>query len=101
MISTSLSSPSVSWLIGEAVVMVVAGIGGAIVFWGLWMEGPPDDKPFRDISELRKHKAKAKCGWNLLMVGIFIEIVVAVVFAARDGWQARQTANEIARNDPL
>jgi hypothetical protein len=101
MISAILSSSSASWWVWETLISLAAGAGGVLVFWGLWMEGPPDEKPFPNIDAFRRHKAKAKRGWNLLMLGIFVEIIVAVVFAARDGWQARQTANDIAKNDPL
>lgn len=101
MILATLSSSSVSWWIWEALISLAAGAGGVLVFWGLWMEGAPDEKELPNIDAFRRHKLKAKRGWNILMIGIFLEIVVAVVFAARDGWQARQTAIDIAKNDPL
>lgn len=75
---------------------MVAGIGGILVFAGLWMEGPPKEGTFSDACAF-KH---AKRGWNLLMLGIFVEIVVAMGFAANDGWQARQMQKQIAANDP-
>ena len=72
-----------------------------MVFWGIWLEGPPDDDPFPNIDALRRHEADAKRGWKMLMWGIFFEIVVAVGFAANDGWKSWQTANEIEKNSPL
>ncbi len=68
---------------------MVACVGGILVFCGLWMEGPPEEKEHRDTEESRKHK-RAKRGWNILMVGIFVEILVAAGLAAYDGWEFRQ-----------
>jgi hypothetical protein len=82
------------------VISVFAAIGGIIVYMGLKMEGPPDEKPFKDVGEFRRHKIMGARGWKWLMRGVFIEIVVAMVFAWRDGCQARQTAIAIAANDP-
>jgi hypothetical protein len=96
-----ISSPSVSWWLWEALIALVAGAGGGLVFWGLWKEGPPGDEPFPDIDAFRRHKAGARRGWNILMAGIALEIAVAVVFAVKDGWQAKQIKIAIAANDPL
>jgi hypothetical protein len=100
MILTILSSPSASWWFWESLACIAAGLGGVLVFWGLWLEGPPIEDLFLDIEAFRLHKRRAERGWKMLMLGIFIEIVVAVVFAAKDGWQARQTERQIAANDP-
>lgn len=79
-------------------ISIVAGIGGVLVFLGLWMEGKPNEKPLRNIDEYRKHKARAVRGWCILMVGIFVEIVVAVAFAAKDGWEIKRIKDNAAQN---
>jgi hypothetical protein len=101
MIFAYFLSLSVSWWFWQSVIAIIAGAGGGLVFWGLWKEGPPDEKPLLDIDAFRRHKAEARRGWNILMLGIGLEIVVAVVFAAKDGWQARQTAIEIEKNNAM
>jgi len=92
---------SFSWVISATIIPFVASLGGVFVFWGLWLEGPPDPEEFSDIDAFRRHKVKSKKGWKILMVGIFLEIVVAFGLAVKEGWQARTTTIQIAKNDPL
>jgi hypothetical protein len=95
------SSLSPTWLATTASLMFIASIGGVLVFWGLWVEGPPDDAGPGDSEAVTRNKRKARRGWKILVAGILVEIVVAAVFAAREAWQARQTSIEISKNDPL
>jgi hypothetical protein len=101
MISTAFSSDSASWLVGELIISVVAMIGGMMVFRGLWIEKKADKTGFLNVEDFRSSKLKSKRGWNILMWGIAIETAVAGVFAARDGWEIRQTRIDAAKNNPL
>jgi hypothetical protein len=87
MISTVLSSSSLSWLVGEFFVSIVAISGGVLVFRGLWIENKADKDEFLDVDDFRSSKLRKKHGWKMLMWGIALETAVAGVFAARDGWE--------------
>src|SRR5208283_1297949 len=101
MISTVFSSSSLSWLVGEFFVSIVAISGGVLVFRGLWIENKADKDEFFDVDDFRSSKLKKKRGWKMLMWGIALETLVAGVFAARDGWEIRQIKMNEAKNDPL
>jgi hypothetical protein len=106
MISTSVSSSSLSWLVAEFIIIFVAVIGGVLVFRGLWIENQADDAlkkehPESFVDGVKSLKLKSKRGWKMLMWGIAIETVVAGVFAARDGWEIRQVRIDAAKNNPL
>jgi hypothetical protein len=101
MISTFFSSDSLSWLVGELLISVVAMLGGMMVFRGLWIEKKADKEVFLNVDDFRSSKLKSKRGWNMLMLGIVVETAVAGVFAARDGWEIRQIKINEAKNDPL
>src|SRR6185436_364428 len=96
--------PIISWSLGswilDSLVVIIAGLGGVIVFVGLWMEGPPDENSFRNIDEFRRHKIRSNLGWRVLLVGIFIEVLVAVGIAIKDGWEIHQINKKTAKNDP-
>lgn len=98
---TDHSAFSLSWLITEAIISLVAASGGIIVFWGLWLEKRAVKDRYSDVTDFRESKQKAEFGWKVLMVGIAIEIIVGFAFAAKDGWEIRQIETRIARNDPL
>lgn len=90
MIFASFSPPSVPWYISEGVFAFLAGLGGMVVSRGLTMEGPPKDGTPREIQ-----------GWKLLRFGVRLEVVLAMFFAAREGWFAHKMAIEQAQNNPL
>jgi hypothetical protein len=90
MISTVFSSSSLSWLIGEFFVSMVAISGGVLVFRGLWIENKADKDEYLDVDDFRLSKLKKRRGWKMLMLGIALETVVAGVFAAKEGWEIRQ-----------
>jgi hypothetical protein len=69
----------------------VAISGGVLVFRGLWIENKADKDEFLDVDDFRSSKLKKKRGWKMLMWGIALETLVAGVFAAKDGWEIRQT----------
>jgi hypothetical protein len=92
---SALSSASVSWLVGQAIIWFLAAVGGAIVLRGLWLEYKGGKDGY-----FHAQKKKVERGEIWVILGVFVEIVVGVIFAARDGCQARQTAIEIANNDP-
>jgi hypothetical protein len=54
------------------------------------MEGPPKDGTPKEIQ-----------GWKLLGFGIRLEVVLAMFFAAREGWVAHNIVIEQAKNNPL
>jgi hypothetical protein len=72
-----------------------------IVFWGLWTEKKAHKEAYLNVNDLRASKRREERGWNILMFGIAIEILVAFVFAAKDGWEIRQINKEIVKIDPL
>jgi hypothetical protein len=70
MIPTVFSSDSLSWLVGELLISVVAMLGGLMVFRGLWIEKNADKETFLNVEDFRASKLKSKRGWNILMWGI-------------------------------
>jgi hypothetical protein len=86
----SLNFPSVismSLLTKEICFSSAAALGGLIVLIGLWMEYVSTDESRYesvDIKGFRKLKSKEKRGEQWVMWGIFVEIAVAVTFAALD-----------------
>jgi len=100
MISTVFSSSSLSWLVGEFFISLVAISGGVLVLRGLWIEKKADKEEYLDVDDFRSSKLKSKRGWKMLMWGIFVETAVAGIFAAKDGWEIRQIEINAAKNDP-
>lgn len=92
---------SLSWLLVESIMALIAASGGIVVFWGLWLEKKAVKDDYASIIEYRASKQKAERGWRILMLGIAIEIIVGVVLAARDAWEFKQLEAAIAKNDPL
>jgi hypothetical protein len=90
------SSTPVSWLLGQAVIWGLAAIGGIIVIRGLWLEYKGGKNGY-----FHAQKRMTEHGEIWVIVGVAVEIIVGVGFAVRDGLQARQTAIEIARQDPM
>jgi hypothetical protein len=100
------SSSSLSWLIGEFFISLVAISGGLLVFRGLWLEKEADEAEKKEhadafVDQIKSLKLKSKRGWKMLMWGVALETVVAGVFAARDGWEIRQMKNYEVSIDPL
>ncbi len=103
-----IDSPSLSWLKSEFWIAGIAAAGGIIVLIGLWKEYvSTDEKRYEktDIKGFRLLKALEKRGEIWVMVGIVIEIAVAVGFAWRDDWHIRQmeiaNKNADTRNLPI
>jgi hypothetical protein len=90
----NLSSSSSSWWISQAPYWFLAAIGGLVVLMGLWLEYK-GGKP----GHFHVQKRKVECGEVWVMVGIVIEIIVGIGFAVRESWEAKQTADVIAKND--
>jgi hypothetical protein len=93
-----------SWLVGEFFISILAISGGALAFRGLWIEKKADEAEKKEhldafVDEVKSLKLKSKYGWKMLMWGIFIETVVAGVFAAKDGWEIRQMKINELNND--
>ena len=65
-------------------------VGGMLVLFGLLLEKNADKEEFSNIDDFRLQKLKSKRGVNIVIAGIVVEIVVAGVFAAMDGWEMRQ-----------
>lgn len=98
-----LSSISSSW---AGLIPLLAGIGGMVVFLGLWLEKEADEEKERKqpkdlIDEEKRIKRKSEIGWRILMIGIGAEIIIGVGFAVRDDWKMRQIRNNEAKNAPL
>jgi hypothetical protein len=87
---------SLNWSPAPSLVGVAfwACIGGILVLIGLWMEGAPDEKEFRDIDAFWRHKSKAKWGWRILIVGILVEIGTAGTLTVREELEMRSTAKQ-------
>src|ERR1043166_6570802 len=85
----------------ELVFSVLAGLGGIVVFWGLWVEKKAVKESYRNVEEFRSSKVKAERGWKILMWGVGLEIFIAMGLAAKDGWDIRQVNKAITRIDPL
>jgi hypothetical protein len=79
----------------------VASFGGILVFVGLWMEKGAEKGWFLNVNDLRKRRLKAKWGWRVLMLGIFVEIGTGAALTWHDVAENMQTAKQIAKNDPL
>jgi hypothetical protein len=93
-----ISSP---WFLLE---LILASIGGLVVFWGLWIEKraeallPPETFKkdiFGDI--VAKYKAEMERGWRWLMVGIAIEVLCALAMTMLSGLEVANS-NERAAN---
>jgi hypothetical protein len=78
-----------------------AAIGGIIVFFGLWIEKSADKKEYSNISDFRSSKAKGKCGWWILMIGISVEVLVGGALAYKDQREMNRAAADIAKNNPV
>jgi hypothetical protein len=103
MILNFLSSESSSLLTKEIVFGSLAAIGGACVLRGLWMEYvSTDEKRYEsiDIKGFRELKIKEKRGEKWVMVGIVVEITVAVLFAALDVKEKHDINKQNEANDP-
>jgi len=92
--SISLSS-SFWWFVSQAVIWFLAAIGGVVVLVGLWMEYKGGK-----VGYFHKAKKLTEHGEIWVMVGVAIEVIVGIGFAAREGWEARQIKAEIVANDP-
>lgn len=75
--------------------MALAATGGLTVLRGHWLE-------FKGGKERDLHRSREliEHGERWVMVGVIFEIIVAITFAAKEGCEARNTALEIAKNDP-
>ena len=97
-----ISQPaSASWLTRAVVFSAAASIGGILVLFGLWMEKGAENDWFLNADDLRRQKLKAKWGWRFLMLGILVEIGTGAALAGYDVRENIQTAQQIAKNDPL
>jgi hypothetical protein len=66
---------------------VIAGFGGIVVFWGLWIEkraGEVLEKMHKESQRVQTIKRVENVGWWILMAGILAEIVTACALATRD-----------------
>lgn len=57
---------------------MLAGVGGMVVFLGLWIEKEADEKNEKADSSSRKpYKTLNEYGWWILMFGIVAEALIA------------------------
>jgi hypothetical protein len=97
-----------SLLTKEVVFSFFAFIGGAVVLIGLWMEwrsGKKDEVEsekewFSDINKFRRRHRKSHAGEFWVMSGVFIEIIVAVVFVTMDVVDKHKFSEDVNRIDP-
>ena len=81
----------------EFLVISFAALGGIIVLVGLLMEKFWEKKLYRNISDFWRSKSVREWGEWLVIIGIIVEIGVAV-WSALDAWDKIQMA---IKNDPL
>src|SRR5882724_3848609 len=91
-----------SW---SVVVFLLAGLGGEIVFLGLWIEKEANDDEIKVhlsnfCGDNRLSKLKSKIGWWILMFGIGFEVLTVTGLAIKDDWQARKAKQEEIKNKP-
>lgn len=81
-----LSENPSSLLSAEFVFVGLAAIGGMIVLCGLWLEYKfgDEDNEFPDLRSFWRAKRLTRRGEKLVMLGVFLEVVVAMVFAGLD-----------------
>jgi hypothetical protein len=70
-------------------IVMVASIGGMVVFLGLWIEHEADELE-KKLHILQVVKLKKKWGWRILMLGIVLEVVLGAVIALWEGWNAHE-----------
>lgn len=101
----SFSSTSSSLLTKEVVFSFFAAIGGLILLIGLWLEfreGLKSEKEwYLDIDDFRKCKKKSKQGEIWVMVGVSIEVVIAIFFAVLDVKDKYEINVNADKNNPL
>lgn len=101
---TFLSSIWESLWTKEVAFCGLAAIGGLVVLCGLWLEYISTDEDRYEkatIEDFRSLKSKEKLGEKLVMVGIWIEIGIAVLFAGLDVWDKHEINIATAKNNPL
>ncbi len=92
MIVNFLSSISSSLWTKEVIFSFFAALGGGILLWGLLLEFRSEKQSeiqseenwFSDLNKYRSRYRKSLCGEKWVIVGVSIEIIVAVVFAVID-----------------
>jgi len=68
-------------------VLCWAAAGGTIIFIGLLLEKLWDDKTYKNISHLRRSKIVKCIGKWVAIIGVVVEIIVALLFA-QDAWES-------------
>jgi hypothetical protein len=103
------------WVLFNVLFSLLAGFGGAVVAWGLWLEfkGESDgekkdvqgNEGYANLETYHAGKRIKKQGEICVIIGVLIEVVVAASLAFKDGCQAHsiiiQNANNDPRNQPL
>ena len=87
MISTVITSSTLSLIWSELIFSLLAGLGGAIVFWGLRLENKANKEEYLSVADFRSSKLLLKRGEKWVRRGVLIEIILAILFAANEGWQ--------------
>jgi hypothetical protein len=104
MISNFFSANSSSFLTKEIIFCGLAALGGLIVLRGLWLELKSDKESekewYSDLNDFKKGKHKSWCGEIHVIVGIAVEIIVAVLFAAMDVKEKHDIIKYEAQSDP-
>jgi hypothetical protein len=88
------------WYSWAGVIPAVASIGGMVVWVGLWIEKEADKDAKKEEHLSDSVKLKAKWGWNILMVGIGLEIVTGSALATFDVSEASKFHKDVNRIDP-
>ena len=83
-----------SWL-----VLILAALGGLVVFVGLILKYG-EDAEHSNACALRRYKLKKKFGEIFVIAGVGLETIIAVALAGKDIWDNTKTASDIAKNDP-
>lgn len=98
---TALSSSSVSSLKELGIIVFCAAIGGIVVLIGLVKEYKWEKDWYSDINDLRKSKLRRKGGEIWVIVGVALEVIIGIGFASHEWDEAKQTAINIKKNNPL
>jgi hypothetical protein len=92
-----------SW---SGLIPILAGLGGEIAFFGLWLEEEADEEDKKEhlsnvLDEKFRNRLKAKIGWWILMLAITLEVLTSIGLAGYDVAENIATTKHIADADPL
>jgi hypothetical protein len=94
-------SPSLTWLVWEFCISLLAAIGGIVVLIGLWLEGYREPESHPTIQDYRSFKAREARGRKWVFWGVAFEVLLAFGMTFKDGLDIRELEAAAQKNDPL